>query len=547
MSSKIADYLREHLVGEVSIDEKTLDHFSTDGSIIKLKPRVVIYPQGLQDVRKVLRFCWRLAEKGTILPITMRGSGTDQAGGAIGDGLILVTPSYLDHIQAIDSKNGIVKVEPGLNYRDLQNTIQTHGMFLPPYPSSIDFSTIGGAIANNASGVKSVKYGSTREFVTSLDVVLSNGDTMATGPLSKKELAKKKSLHSFEGEIYRQIDALIQEHRELIESGRTETTKDSTAYALSEVLRDGKTFDLTPLFVGSQGTLGVITAAELQTIPYNPETSLALLGFTKLNDLTEVSIRLRDLQPSALEVVDKHLLNKVNELNPNQLKGLVPDPYPNFVLLVEFDDLKQRERGAKLKKLDKILKEYDVQLIRSSSDKDEIAKIWKIRDSAAIIMSSTFKSKSALPIIEDGCVAPDKLDKLITGIYDLFRKFDLEVAVWGHAGDANLHIEPLLDLGSVGDRQKVFKIMDAYYNLVLSLGGTISGEHNDGRLRTPYMQSMYSPELYQVFAKVKQIFDPYNLLNPGVKFGTTKEDLVHIMRREFTQHWKEHLPIKTLH
>jgi glycolate oxidase len=191
MSSKIADYLREHLTGEVSSDARTLDYFATDGSVLTITPQVAVYPQNTQDVRKTLRFCWRLAEKGTILPITARGAGTDQAGGALGDGLILTFPAHMNKLLSLDSKNGIVNVQPGLNYRNLQDTLNSHGLFLPPYPSSIDYCTIGGAIANNASGVRTVKYGDTRQMVKALDVVLANGDTITTSRLSKRELAKK--------------------------------------------------------------------------------------------------------------------------------------------------------------------------------------------------------------------------------------------------------------------------------------------------------------------------------------------------------------------
>ncbi len=547
MSSKLADYLREHLTGEVSIDKCTLDHFSTDGSILKARPKIVVYPQNLRDIRTVLRFSWRMAEKGNKIPITMRGSGTDQAGGAIGDGIILAAPAHLNKITNIDTKLGQVTTEPGVNYRSLQNAIKPNGMLLPSYPSSIDFCTIGGAIANNASGVKGVKYGSTIEMVNALEVVLSNGDTIQTKPLNKKELAKKKSLNTFEGEVYRQIDSLINENAELIANLPSKTTKNSTAYNITRVSPDGKSFDLTPLFVGSQGTLGVISSATLQAVPYTESSTLAVIGFTKLNDLTEVAMQLRELNPSAIEVVDKHLLERVEEINPNTLKGTLQTPYHNFMLLVEFDDAKPREQAIKLKKLTKLLRTYDADLITSTTDREEAIKLWKLRDSAAVIMSHSFNNKSALPIIEDGCVPPEKLGQFIESIYKLFHRFGLEVAVWGHAGDANLHIEPLLDLRSTGDRQNVFKIMDAYYNLVLSLGGTISGEHNDGRLRTPYLQSMYSAEEYSLFAKVKQILDPYNILNPGVKFGTTKEDLVLSMRHEFTQHWKEQIPTSCQH
>lgn len=544
MSSKIAEYLREHVSGEVTSDSRTLDYFSTDGSVLTLNPRIAVYPKNAQDVRKILRFCWRLAEKGTILPVTARGSGTDQAGGAIGEGVIMSLPAHMNGLLSLDSKTGLVTAQPGINYGSLQSTLKSHGLFLPPYPSSIDYSTIGGAVANNASGVKTVKYGDTRQMVKALDLVLSNGDTISTGRLSKKELAKKKSLSSFEGEIYRQIDELIHEVKDSLSQTEISTTKNSSGYALSQVVHRDGSFDLTPLIVGSQGTLGVVTAVELQAALFSPKSSLIMIGLTKLEDLARLNLNILSLTPSAMELVDKNLVKEVKALQPNQLKGLIEDPCPNFILIVEFDDHKDRDRAKKIKKLKSFAEDVGGVILAETSDQEKSDDIWQVRNSAAIIMGELKGGKAAVPIIEDGCVPPENLPKLISGAYTLFSKHGLDVAVWGHAGDGNIHLQPMLNLAVLGDRQKAFKIMDSYYELVLSLGGTISGEHNDGRLRAPYMKAMYPPQVYEAFARVKQIFDPYNILNPGVKFGTTKEDLVLMMRHEYgSSHWRKRLPV----
>jgi FAD/FMN-containing dehydrogenase len=384
-------------------------------------------------------------------------------------------------------------------------------------------------------------------MVRALDVVLANGDTISTGRISKRELGKKKSLNTFEGEIYRQLDDLIHESADALDQIDPATTKNSSGYAISQVLKKDGSFDLTPLFVGSQGTLGVVTAAELQATPHNINSNIVMIGLTKLDDLAQLNLGILPLVPSAIEIVDKNLLTQVYKLQPHQLKGIIDEPYPNFLLIVEFDDAKERDQLRKIKKLKRMVEDYGADILRETNEPDEREKIWKVRNSAAVLMSASFKGKSALPLIEDGCVPPENFTKLISGTYALFNKYDLDVAIWGHAGDANIHVQPMLNLSVLGDRQKAFKIMDSYYKLVLELGGTISGEHNDGRLRTPYMKEMYSPQVYEVFARVKQIFDPYNFLNPGVKFGTTKEDLVLMMRHEFdAASWKKRLPLSSV-
>src|SRR5690606_16550996 len=216
--SKVANYLQEHLLGEVLTSPSARRYFSTDGGVFQVAPQIVVYPRNTSDVRKVARFTWQLAERGKILPITARGKGSDQGGAAIGSGVMLVFPAHMNKLLELDTGKGIVRVQPGLIYQTLQNVLHTHGRFLPPYPSSIDFATMGGAVANNSAGEKTVKYGATKNYVRELDVVLANGELIHTLRLTKRELNKKKGLTNFEGEVYRQLDGLITDNWDLIQN-----------------------------------------------------------------------------------------------------------------------------------------------------------------------------------------------------------------------------------------------------------------------------------------------------------------------------------------
>ncbi|MFO0971314.1 MAG: FAD-binding oxidoreductase [Candidatus Saccharimonadales bacterium] len=540
--SKVAEYLRQHVVGEVSTSSSVRKFFSTDGSVFQVTPQVVVYPRSTDDIRKIARFSWQLAERGKVVPITARGAGSDQAGGALGDGIILAFPAHLNKLLELDTKKNIARVQPGINYRNFQDTIKTHGRFLPPYPSSIDFSTIGGAVANNAAGERTVKYGATREFVRGLQVVLANGELIQTGRLSKRELNHKKGLSTFEGEVYRQLDGLISDNWELIQASHKNTSKNSAGYDLADVkLADG-TFDLTPLVVGSQGTLGIVSEIDLAIVPNNMNRSLVVAGFTAIDDASSLVNDILKLAPAAVEMVDRHLLDFIDLHYPNQLKGLLEPPFPEILLLIEFDDLGGSVQQKKVKKLLKILgrvtQDYQV-----TTDYDERDELWKIRHSAAAVIAHSEGTKKALPIIEDGIVPQENFTKFIHGIYALFKKYNLDVAVWGHAGNANVHLQPFLDLSSVGDRQKVFKIMDEYYDMVLQLGGSTAAEHNDGRLRAPYLPQLYGPEMYKIFEATKKIFDPHGILNPGVKLGVTKEDQLRELRHEYNMdQLGHHLP-----
>lgn len=542
--SKVAHYLQEHLSGEVMTTPAIRKYFSTDGGVFAVTPSVVVYPRNESDVRKAARFTWQLAERGRIIPITARGMGTDQGSAAVGSGILMVFPAHMNRILELDGKSGDVVVEPGLLYGKLQQTLHTHSRFLPPFPSSIEFSTIGGAVANNAAGEKTIKYGSTRDFVKGLRVVLANGEAIITRRLSKRELSKKMGLTSFEGEVYRALDALIEDNKQTINDIELHVSKNSAGYAIKDVKRKDGSFDLTPLFVGSQGTLGIVTEATISTAPYNPDTSLIAAHFDDIQVAEQVIAEIKNgaETPSAMEMVDEHLLNFLDEHNPNQLKGIVKKPFHKMIMLVEYDNTNSRIQKKMTKRAIKILNKYQIPY-QVETDEQEKAKLWSIRHSAAAVISHSEGNTKALPIIEDGIVPPEKFHQYLAGVYDLFARYNLKAAIWGHAGNANLHMQPFLDLSQIGDRQKVFKIIDEYYSMVIQLGGSTSGEHSDGRLRAPYLSKMYGPKVYGLFQNLKNIFDPYNILNPGVKMDVTTEDVKPLLRHEYSmEHLADHLP-----
>ncbi len=542
--SKVAHYLQEHLVGEVITSADARRYFATDHSIFTLTPALVVYPRNENDVRKTARFTWQLAERGRVIPITARGAGTDQSGAALGSGIILAFPAHMNKILELDPKSGSVAVQPGLNYGKLQQTLHTHGRFLPPFPPSFEYNTLGGAIGNNAIGQKSVKYGSTRDYIRGLRVVLANGEVIETHRLGKRELSKKMGLSSLEGEIYRAVDALIEENRDLIEQTAKTGLRNSAGYALSEVKRRDGSLDLTPLFVGSQGTLGIVTEAIVETEAHTPSTTLLVAGFDSIEAAAAaiVDIKHGSALPSALELVDQHLLEFVDSTNANYLKGVVDKPYSKITLLVEFDDTAARVQKRLVKKAQKIITDNGG-TCQIETDSEQQERLWKIREASSSVVSFGDGSSKPLPIIDDGVVPVEKLGEFLKNVYALFDKHHLHAAIWGHAGDGNLRMQPMLDLGQLGDRQKVFRLMDDYYKLVISLGGSISAGNGDGRLRGPYLIEQFGEEMYELFVKTKQIFDPHGTLNPGVKIGVTPESIKPLLRSEYVlTHVYDHMP-----
>lgn len=523
--NKVAHYLQEHLIGEVVTSDDARKFFSTDGSIFQIVPAIISYPRNENDVRKTARFVWQLAERGRIVPLTPRGLGSNTTGSSINSGIVMVFPAHLNKILELDTKTGTVVVEPGVSIDKLQQALHTHGRFLPTIPINYHYSSIGGALAQNAAGEHSIKYGSIKNYIKKARVVLSNGEVIETRRLSKREFSKKMGLSTFEGEIYRAIDTLFEENHQVIKNFHLNVAKNSAGYDIFSVKRRDKSFDLTPLIVGSEGTLGVITEAELDTEPYNPKTTVITAKIDDINKCGEILDSIKSLKdlPSTVDIIDKGIINFIAKTNPNQIKGIFTPPYPAVYMLIEFDGPADRKQSKAAKKVKKILEKYEVSF-SVEADEDQKLTTRKIRDLVSAFVGYQEGNKQALPVVNDAVVPPDQIMELIRGIYTLCKNYQLTPALWGQAGDANISFYPFLDVGQLGDRQKLFRLIDEYYKLVIELGGSISAEEGDGRIRSPYLEQMYGADIYQIFDKVKQIFDPYNIMNTGVKLGSSTED-----------------------
>lgn len=519
-------------------------YFSTDASIFSVPPAIIVYPRNENDVRKAARFTWQLAERDRKIPITARGLGSDLTGAALGSGVIIVFPAHQHRILELDSKTGEVTVEPGITYGKLQQTLLTHGRFLPPYPVSAEYSTVGGAVANNASGERSYKYGTTRDFVKRLRVVLANGEVIETGRISKRELSKKLGLSSMEGEVYRRLDALIEEHREAIATLGTPTVRTNAGYALADVKHKDGSFDLTPLFVGSQGTLGLITEITLGTEPYTPQATSVMAVCEELAVAQEVLDALRSMSdgPSSIEMIDGQTLNLINSINPAFLKDGIESTTAKIILFIECDSPAERSQKRLVKKIRKLLDKHKV-VYRVESEREGREELQRIRMATATILTHSDGQSKPLPVIDDAALPPEKLTDFITAAQDLFTQHGLEVALWGHAGDGIVHAQPMFTIGELGDRQKMFKLVDQYYGLVMDMGGMTTGEYGDGRLRGALLPKLYGEDVYQLFVQVKAIFDPHGTFNPGVKIGATLESAKHLLRSDYELgHIYSHMP-----
>ncbi len=541
--NKVAHYLQQHLNGEILSSQDALDFFSTDESILRIAPQLILYPRSENDVRKTARFSWQLADKGRVIPLTVRGMGTDQTGAALGSGMIMVMPAHMHKVIELDPKSGVVTVEAGILLDKLQQVLLTHGRFLPPVSDVNHMATLGGAVANNDSGRASYKYGPIQAFTRNLRVVLANGEVIETGRLSKRELNKKLGLASFEGEIYRQLDKIIEESGDLIQALSARSDHSAAGYDIADVKQKDGSFDLTPLFVGSQGTLGVITEITLETAPYNPTIDFMVIGFadraTAWSSIAEVN-KLKD-GPASIDFVDMTLLNMLQTINPGVLKPL-EGGVPAVLLFIDIDDESVRNRKKIKRKLKKIFESVQAEVVEP--DESQIMVWERLRDSASMVLTVSQGKKRALPILDDVQIPIDKITEYFTELEAMMSTSNIEeFAVWGQAGNGLIHVAPLFDIASVGERQKIFKIMDTYYKYICSIGGSISGEYAEGRIRGLYNHDYFNEETVAMFAKIKQVFDPANALNPGVKLNVKLEDLKSMVRDDYRlSHQYNHLP-----
>ncbi len=533
---EIFSELKNIIHGEVLTDDASREHYAKDGSIFRILPSCIVLPKDTSDIVALVRWLKEKKEKdpdNSKLSITARGKATDQAGGPLNEGIILRFPGYLDKILEIGSD--FVRVEPGAIVGNINEELEKHARFLPFYPASQAFSTIGGAVMNNASGEKSLKYGSCRLYIKALKMVLSSGTEVVITPLSYGDLQLKKQQFNFEGDIYRKISELIKKHRKLIEATRPKVNKYSIGYNLWDVERltnEGRVFDLTQLIAGSQGTLGILSEVSLWTLPKPRYSGLLLMFFDSLIKAGEATAKLVELEPSALEMVDHFLLELIQKEKPEILSGILPSKMPQVTLLCEFDGNDLSEIENNLEKAEKSVESLSYSS-KKTTDCKEQKKLWQIRRSALLVIEGIQGKKKALPFIEDVTVPAEAFPEYVSKLYQILKKYEVEFAVWGHAGNGNIHVQPFLDIGDPVDREKLFSIADEVFDLVVELGGVFSGEHNDGIMRTPYLSRLFPKELIEVWQEVKRIFDPLNIFNPGKKIGISIEYAKAHLRDEY--------------
>ncbi|MDE1763236.1 MAG: FAD-binding oxidoreductase [Thaumarchaeota archaeon] len=467
LQSQIGPRLSEKTTCNISWDSITLGAYSTDASSYIVKPAAVAFPRNENDMIKILRFASRHK-----IPVTPRGGGTGLVGGALGRGIIL----DMRHFNTIRVGQGSVQVGSGVFKGELDRVLRKHGRFFGPNPSVGPFCTVGGMIGTNASGSHSLKYGSTIDNLIGVKIVTSKGDLVS---LPSNNIIAKKVLKITGPEIQKQFPRI---------------TKNSCGYRIDKVTASS---DTQKIIAGSEGTLGIIVSAKLRTITLSKRTVLIIVSYRTLKEAVADVPRILKIGPSSVEIIDHNIIRYIKTRLPRGARCL---------LFVEFDDnVTKKKTKAKHMLSDR--------MVTTTSDPKQIRQWWTYRNSAlSYSLKSVSKQETVSSLIEDATVPVHRLPLLLDLVEYLTSKYPMRVITYGHAGNGNLHIRPIL---KKKDSHLLGKIAQEFFSGVISIGGSITGEHGDGLARSKFVKAQYGSEIYSRFRKVKQIFDPANTLNPG--------------------------------
>ncbi len=476
--------------------KKVLAEYSRDAGIHAIEPRAVLVAEDEGDLLQVIQRANR-----DRVPLTPRGSGTSIPSQSVGGGYVVVQSQKEVQISGRE-----FLCTPAVIKADLNFTLEQSSLWMPVDPSSYRACSIGGMVSNNSAGARTLKYGSTIDYVKELMVVLPE-----EGRRVVKALPLEEALHS--DSATRKVANLVAENWRTILREKPETTKNSSGYRLERLIHDGL-FDLPKLFTGSEGTLGLISRITCLTTGRPPLRSLMVVSIESLKDLEVVVEELRVSKPSAVELLDKSIFHKARR---GELLRQFPGSEKGYVVYAELEGKYESELERVFERIasNEKLAEFDPFLLREAG---EMSKAWETRD-LTLAIAGGLRSGNRYPVpgVEDVVVPPGKLRDLLAFVETTFADLGLEFILYGHAGDANLHVRPFLDPWDGRDKQLLSEIMRSCFEEVWKMGGSISGEHGDGRLRAEYVKEQY-PDTYGLMVQVKEIYDPNWLMNPGVKF-----------------------------
>ncbi len=542
MKSEIQKFFK----GEVDDNKETLIKYSHDASLLEVRPKLVLFPKDSEDVKNLVK--WISENKNKYkdpernkdwanLSITARCAGTDMSGGAIGESIILDFTRYMNKLIAFASEKhageASITVQPGMFYRDFEKITLEKGLILPCYTASKSLNALGGMFGNNSAGERTLKYGQMEDYILSAKVIFADGIERIVKPISLNEISRQEK-------IYAKIYDLIKKNKEEIELAKPRVRKNSAGYYIWNVIHDN-IFDLNKLLVGSQGTLGVATEITFKLVPDNKHSKLVAIFMKDLTPLGRLVDEILTLDPETLEAYDDRTMRLAVKFFPDFFKNkgslemikfmwsfmpeffmMLKGGFPKLIILAEFAGIDEIKVHNKCTALAEKIKNFKLKVHITKSEA-EANKYWDIRRESFALLRKHVKGMRTAPFIDDIIVRPEFLPKFLPELNAILNKYNLIYTLAGHAGDGNFHVIPLMDFSRSDASKIVLELSEKVYDLVAKYRGSITAEHNDGLIRTPYLSKMYDGKIIEIFKEIKEIFDPKNIFNPGKKVPVQNE------------------------
>ena len=504
--------LRTETTAEIRFDTVSRALYATDASVYTLKPLGVVLPRTRQDLVSIVRICARFG-----CPLTLRGGGTSQCGQAIGTGLVVDTSKHLNAVLDLNVDERWALVEPGIVLDELNARLRPHGLRFAPDVSTASRATVGGMMANNSSGARSVYYGKTIDHVLEQDVVLSDGSVVHFGPLAPEALDGACAGDGLEAQCYRTVRELARAHAAEIERRYPKVLRRVMGYNLDEFTRPDRPFNLAKLMVGSEGTLGVVLAARINLVPLPPAKAVLAIQFTELLDALGATPLILGHAPSAVEVMDRFILDYTRQsATLTAMRDSFIEGEPGALLCVEFYADEAASLPPRLAALEADLRAHGFGYrYVHALDLPTQARIWGLREAALGLSMAMKDDAKSLSFVEDTAVPPERLRDYIARFLDTVRAHGTRAGVYAHASVGCLHVRPVINLKTEEGVRRFEALAGDIADLVLEFGGALSGEHGDGLVRSPFIRKMFGPVLYDAFRAIKQTFDPAGLFNPG--------------------------------
>lgn len=506
---KVAKYLNQLTIGNVFDSPDVLEAYAQDLSALKVKPKIVALPESTEDIRKIMRFCYQLAGKGIKIPVTVRGSGLDEMGADLSNGLVISTEK-LDRLLESDKRERLVRVQAGITLKELNTALSIHALTIPI--GGHENETIGGLISNCPSDSYSAKYGGIMNYVERIEVVLPNGDVLQTNRFNGRVIARKSKERTLEGNVYKKLSDIINANVDLLKE-IYKNNNGSAGYPMITQSKKGGSLDLTPLFFGAQGTLGVITEVILRAVPIKSQIKRVVATFEEFDVAQKFLDLLNDMKPKELNLYDIKI-TKVAEESGKRLSEITKKMDTGYVVFAKFDS-HNNSRLRKIQSIKKVLPKNSQLIVESPKTEAEIN---EFENSLVIFLNST-RTGERVPLVTDFYLPAGSLPRFIEDLKMLEKSLKLDLSLYGSYSASNYHLRPKFKIDDPDFSKKAVAFLRAGSYIIEHEGGSITGGSPEGRVKAIVTNEEMSDSEKGLYSAVKQIFDRYDIMNPAVKLG----------------------------